>query len=74
MLDTKQGDNTLQLMPDDDFDFSTGDNIFYGYVKVVDDINNVDFEAIKMEVANFETLIYPEAHFETAMGGCACCR
>jgi hypothetical protein len=56
-------------------DFSTGNNIFYGYVKIVDDINNVDIEAIKAEVANFETLIYPDGYFEVAMngGGCPCC-
>jgi hypothetical protein len=77
MLDMKQGDNKIQIMPSDDFDFSTGDNIFYGYVKVVNDINYVDIEAIKIEVANFETLIYPEAYFEAVTGGgggCACCR
>jgi sulfite exporter TauE/SafE/copper chaperone CopZ len=72
-LGTEQGDNTIQLMPIEDFDFSTGDNIFYGYVKVVDDINNVDIEAVKAEVANFETLIYPEAYFEATKGG-GCCR
>jgi hypothetical protein len=75
VLDTKQGDNTLQIIPSDNFEFSTGDNVFYGYVKVVDDINNVDIEAVKAEVANFETLIYPDVYFEAAMsgGGCACC-
>ncbi|MDR0319941.1 MAG: sulfite exporter TauE/SafE family protein [Treponema sp.] len=74
VLDMKQGDNKLQLMPSYDFDFSTADNVFYGYVKVVNDINNVNIEAIKTEVANFETLIYPESHFTAATGnGCACC-
>jgi sulfite exporter TauE/SafE/plastocyanin domain-containing protein len=72
VLNMEQGNNTIQIMPNDDFDFSTGDNIFYGYVKVVDDIDNVDIEAVKTEVANFETLIYPQAHFESAMS--ACCR
>jgi plastocyanin domain-containing protein len=74
-LDTKQGDNVIQITPSDDFDFSTGDNIFYGYVKVVDDINNVNIEAVKAQVADHETLIYPEAYFEAAMGGggCPCC-
>ena len=75
VIETNQGDNTIQIIPGDDFDFSTGDNVFYGYVKVVDDINNVDIQAVKAEVTDFETLIYPEAHFETAdAGGCACCR
>jgi hypothetical protein len=62
----KQGDNAIQLMPENDFDFSTADNVFYGYVKVVDDITNIDEKAIKAEIADYETLIYPEAWFESA--------
>jgi sulfite exporter TauE/SafE/plastocyanin domain-containing protein len=71
-LDMEQGDNVIQLAPVDDFDFSTGDNVFYGYVKVVDDIEDIDVEAIKAEVSGFETLIYPDAYFEAvaAQGGC----
>ncbi|MDR1575535.1 MAG: sulfite exporter TauE/SafE family protein [Treponema sp.] len=75
-LDMEQGDNVIQLMPAETFDFSTGDNVFYGYVKVVDDLNSVDagvIEAIKTEVSNFETQIYPDAYFEAAaagQGGC----
>jgi hypothetical protein len=71
-LDIEQGDNVIQLMPTDDFDFSTGDNVFYGYVKVVDDLSDVDIEAIKTEVSNFETQIYPDAYFEVSSGG-GCC-
>jgi plastocyanin domain-containing protein len=75
VLSMKQGDNRIQVMPTGDFDFSTGDNVFYGYVKVVDNINNVNIEAVKAEVAGFETLVYPPAYFEAAAGGggCACC-
>jgi sulfite exporter TauE/SafE/copper chaperone CopZ/plastocyanin domain-containing protein len=70
-LDIEQGDNVIQLMPTDDFDFSTGDNVFYGYVKVVDDLGAADIEAIQAEVSEFETLIYPDAYFEAAaQGGC----
>jgi sulfite exporter TauE/SafE/copper chaperone CopZ/plastocyanin domain-containing protein len=72
-LDMEQGDNVIQLLPTDDFDFSTADNVFYGYVKVVDDLNNVDIEAIKAEAGGFETQIYPDAYFEAAasgQGGC----
>jgi sulfite exporter TauE/SafE/copper chaperone CopZ/plastocyanin domain-containing protein len=72
-IDMKQGDNIIQLMPTADFDFSTGDHVFYGYVKVVDDLGTVDMEAIKAEVAEFETLIYPDAYFEDAAQGGACC-
>jgi sulfite exporter TauE/SafE/copper chaperone CopZ/plastocyanin domain-containing protein len=65
------GDNTIEVIPSTDFEFSTVDNIFYGYVKVVNDINRVDINAVKSEVADFETLIYPDAYFEAAaQGGC----
>jgi hypothetical protein len=73
----KQGDNKIQITPNGDFEFSTGDNVFYGYVKIVDNINNVNIDAVKAEVANFETLVYPPEYFEAAAsggrGGCACC-
>jgi sulfite exporter TauE/SafE/copper chaperone CopZ/plastocyanin domain-containing protein len=72
-LDMEQGDNEIRFMPVDDFDFSTADNVFYGYVKVVDDLGNADIEAVKAEVSEFETLIYPDAYFEAAAGGGGCC-
>jgi plastocyanin domain-containing protein len=74
VLDMKQGDNRIQVMPTGDFEFSTGDNAFYGYVKVVDNINFVNIEAVKAEVAGYKTLVYPAAYFGAAGGGgCACC-
>ncbi|MDR0330242.1 MAG: sulfite exporter TauE/SafE family protein [Chitinispirillales bacterium] len=63
------GENVLPLNPTVNFEFSTGDNIFYGYVKVVDDINSVDIEAVKAEAARAETLIYPDAYFDAGKGG-----
>jgi sulfite exporter TauE/SafE/copper chaperone CopZ/plastocyanin domain-containing protein len=63
-FDMEQGDNVIQLIPADDFDFSTGDNMFYGYVKVVDDLDTVDIDSIKTEVSEYETMIYPEAYFK----------
>ncbi|GHV69631.1 heavy metal-associated domain-containing protein [Spirochaetia bacterium] len=74
-VDMDQGDNVIQLVPSGDFDFSTADNIFYGYAKVVDDINKVNIEKIKAEVSDFETLIYPESYFEEAArsDGMSCC-
>jgi sulfite exporter TauE/SafE/plastocyanin domain-containing protein len=71
-LDMDQGYNQIRFMPSDDFDFSTADNVFYGYVKVVDDINAIDSEAIKTEVTEYETLIYPDAYFELASQGASC--
>jgi hypothetical protein len=76
VIETRQGENVLQMFPDDDFDFSTGDSIFYGYVKVVDDINRFDSEAVRAQVVNHETLMYPDAYFEQGSGGgsgCPCC-
>jgi sulfite exporter TauE/SafE/copper chaperone CopZ/plastocyanin domain-containing protein len=72
-LPMDQGDNVIGFMPTQDFEFSTADNIYYGYVKVVDDLRAIDPEAIKKEAAEFETLIYPEAWFDAvsqAGGGC----
>jgi plastocyanin domain-containing protein len=71
-VDIDQGDNVIQFMPAADFDFSTRDNVFYGYVKVLDDIASADIEAIKAEVSEAETLIYPDAWFEQAGGGAGC--
>ena len=63
-IETDQGANPIRLIPTEDFDFSTADNIFYGYVKVVNNINNINIDAVKAEVENHETLIYPDAYFD----------
>lgn len=52
-LPVVEGDNPINFKPDLDFDFGTSDGSLYGYVKVVDDINNIDLEAIKKEVAEY---------------------
>jgi sulfite exporter TauE/SafE/copper chaperone CopZ len=65
-LNMEGGDNIIRLMPAEDFDFSTADNVFYGYVKVTEDLRDVDIEAIKAEVSGHETLIYPDTYFEAA--------
>jgi plastocyanin domain-containing protein len=72
-ISMQDGDNTIQLLPTDDFDFSTADNVYYGFVKVVDDIRNVDTAAIKNEVADWETQVYPDEYFAQGPGG-GCCR
>jgi hypothetical protein len=69
-----QGENRIQLMPQADFDFSTIDNVYYGYVKVVDDIAGFDIDAVKAEAAEWETQIYPEEYFASGpSGGAGCC-
>lgn len=62
-----RGNNPLQVIPDESFDFSTGDNAFYGYFKVVDDLSEIDSEAIKNEVSAFQALIWPPATFQNAV-------
>jgi sulfite exporter TauE/SafE/copper chaperone CopZ len=57
-LEVKEGENPITLYPDQDFDFSTSDTKLYGYVKVVDDINNIDIEAIKKEVSEYRPTDY----------------
>jgi sulfite exporter TauE/SafE/plastocyanin domain-containing protein len=66
ILETEQGENHLRLVPSEDFEFYTVDGVFYGYVKVADDIIRVNVDAVKEEAANFETLVYPQAYFEAA--------
>jgi plastocyanin domain-containing protein len=72
-LDIGQGNTMIRLLPGGDFAFSTGDYVFYGYVKTVDDLDAVDIEEVKAEVSVFETLIYPDAYFEAAAGGSGGC-
>jgi sulfite exporter TauE/SafE/copper chaperone CopZ len=69
-VDMEQGDNVIRLIPGADFDFSTADHVFYGYVKVVEDLTKADMEAVRAEAAGFETLIYPDSYFEAPAGGC----
>ncbi len=56
-IEIEPGENPLRLTPDDDFDFSTASGSFYGYVKVVEDISNINIEAIKKEVSEFAPTI-----------------
>ena len=52
-INMTEGDNEIYLIPDEDFDFSASDYTFYGYVKVVDDISNIDIDAIKKQVSRY---------------------
>lgn len=57
-LEVYEGENPIRLYPDQDFEFFTSDTNLYGYVKVVDDINNIDEEAIRKEVSEFRPTDY----------------
>jgi sulfite exporter TauE/SafE/plastocyanin domain-containing protein len=65
-LSLENGENSLYFFPTADFEFSTGDNRFYGYVKVVDDLKKADIAAVKEEVSRFETLVYPPEVYQSA--------
>ncbi|HWR23718.1 MAG TPA: sulfite exporter TauE/SafE family protein [Feifaniaceae bacterium] len=71
-FDMPEGGTPLYLYPTESFDFSTRDNAYYGYVKVVEDIENIDIGAIKEEAANYKTMIWPASYFEAdgAVPGC----
>jgi sulfite exporter TauE/SafE/copper chaperone CopZ len=58
-LQVLEGENKISFYPDQDFDFYTEDNAFYGYVKVVEDINNIDEEAIRQEVSEYRPSAEP---------------
>lgn len=53
-LEVKEGENPINFYPEYDFDFYTSDGAYYGYVKVVEDINNVDQKALREEIANYK--------------------
>lgn len=53
LINMSEGKNELYLIPDGDFDFTTENNTFFGYVKVVDDITKIDIEAIKEEISQY---------------------
>jgi sulfite exporter TauE/SafE/plastocyanin domain-containing protein/copper chaperone CopZ len=64
-IDLDEGANPIYLFPTEDFAFSNGDSLYYGYVKVVADLEAADAEAIRAEVADYETLRYPPEFFES---------
>ncbi len=63
-LDLSQQTETPWLTVTGDFTFQCGMNMLHGYVKVVDDVKNVNLDEIKQEVANYT----PSA--SSAVGGC----
>lgn len=68
----EQGENSVYFYATIDFEFSTEDNRFYGYVKVVDDLAQADIPAIQAEVGKFETLVYPPEAFQSSDEGASC--
>ncbi|WP_342756242.1 sulfite exporter TauE/SafE family protein [Kineothrix sedimenti] len=72
-LSLAKGENSLYFLPSADFEFYDGSNQFFGYIKVVDSLDNIDLEAVKAEVSSYETLVYPQEYF-TQAAGASCCQ
>lgn len=71
-LPLNESENPLFLYPMQDFDFSNADNTAYGYVKVVERLDDIDTQAIQDEVKNFQTLIWPQETFESETSTPSC--
>lgn len=72
-LPLDEGENMLYLYPVESFDVSTGDGEFFAYVKVVDDLQAIDADAIRSEVEAYELYVYPSSAFEGVQTGGSCC-
>lgn len=57
-LEVLDGENPINFIPDQDFDFFTSDSAYYGYVKVVDDLEEIDIDAIKQEISQYRPSDY----------------
>ena len=68
-LQVQEGENKISFYPDQDFDFYTKDSSYYGYVKVVEDINSIDEEAIRQEVSEYQPSAQP---FDSGSGLPSC--
>ncbi|MFZ5988469.1 MAG: sulfite exporter TauE/SafE family protein [Bacillota bacterium] len=65
-MQLNSGENEISFVPEADFSFSCWMGMLNGYVKVVDDINNINIDDIKEEVRNF----VPPQGAGGGIGGC----
>lgn len=56
VVDMNKGDNEIYLIPSEDFTFAEENYNYFGYVKVVKDIDNINLDGIKEEVKNIKFL------------------
>ncbi len=68
-LQVQEGENKISFYPNQDFDFYTQDNSYYGYVKVVEDINDIDEETIRQEISEYRPSAQP---FDSGAGLPSC--
>ncbi len=69
-IDVNDGDNEITLVPEGDFDFSTADASYFGYVKVVDDLKNVDLDQIRQEVRQYTPVFWDVSQDSAAFPSC----
>ena len=54
VVDMIQGENEIYIIPSDDFTFADDNYNKFAYVKVVEDINNINMDEIKKEVEEYK--------------------
>ena len=54
VVDMNEGENEIYLVPSEDFTFADYSYKYFGYVKVVEDINNINLEEIRKEVEKYK--------------------
>ena len=54
VVDMNKGDNEIYLIPSEDFTFAEEYYNYFGYVKVVKDIDNINLDGIKEEVKKYK--------------------
>ena len=54
VVDMNKGESEIYLVPSEDFTFADYSYKYFGYVKVVDDIKNINLEEIKKEVGKYK--------------------
>ena len=64
------GENAIYFSPTQDFDFSDANGTVFGYVKVVPDIKSFDADAVKREVANYQTVVWPAELYASSAPAC----
>lgn len=72
VYDLTSKDNVVSFYPTEDFTISTNDYSKFAYIKVVDDINNVDIEAIKQEVNNYKPTTWDYSNAVNASNAPSC--
>lgn len=54
MIDISEGNNEIKLIPNEDFTFAEENYKYFGYVKVVKDIENINMDEIKNEIKAYK--------------------